>query len=179
MLNNKEVLGRIEKMLLDFADSTFADSTNDFNDYANKVEEFVDVITIKTGLYKELIYLWLDEKVELKESDLKKIDDYLNIIENKKNCVNLLTAIVKGYVHIKFDLDDKFTHDFIENICDSAKLGGEIDGEDGRLNRISIEVYNNEEIGVRDVLFVMSYINIEGEYDDILKKVMVYKVERN
>ena len=177
MLNNKEVLKRFENILLDFADST-----NDFNDYANKVEEFVDVITIKTGLYKELIYLWLDEKVELKESDLRKINDYLNIIENKKNCVNLLTAIVKGFVHIKFDLDDKFTNDFIKNIrktVESYEIDNERNENDEWLKEILINTCNNEAIEVRDILFAMSYNNIEEEYNDILKNLMVYKVERN
>ena len=175
MLNNKEVLEKIENVLLDFANST-----DDFNDYANKVEGFVDTLSNKTGLYKELIYLWLDEKVELKENDLKKIDDYLNIIENKGNCVNLLTAMTKGYVHIKFDLDDKFTNGFIENIHISAKEDYNADdNEDERLKEISIEIHNNRTIKIRDILFVMSYVNIEEEYDYILKKLMVYKVERN
>ena len=177
MLNNKEVLGRIEKMLLDFADST-----NDFNDYANKVEEFVDVITIKTGLYKELIYLWLDEKVELKESDLRKINDYLNIIENKKNCVNLLTAIVKRFVYIKFDLDDKFTNEFIENIrktVESYEIDNERNENNEWLKEILTKTCNNRVIAVRDILFAMSYNNIEEEYNDILKNLMVYKTERD
>ena len=175
MLNNKEVLERIENILLDFANST-----NDFGDYTNKVEEFIDTLSNKTDLYKELIYLWLDEKVKLKENDLKKIDDYLNIIENKKNCVNLLTAMAKGYVHIKFDLDDGFTNGFIENIHISASEDyNSDDNEDERLKEISIEIRNNRTIKIRDILFAMSYVNIEEEYDYILKKLMVYKVEQD
>lgn len=170
MLNNKEVLGRIEKILLDFANST-----NDYNDYANKVEEFTDNMASKTGLYKELIYLWLDEKLKLKENDLKKVDDYFNIIENKKNCVNLLTAIAKGYVYIKFDLDDGFTNGFVENLHKYAIPDSVTDDEDKRLIRISKEIRNNEAIRVRDILFTMSYINVEEEYDYISKKLMVYK----
>lgn len=177
MLNNKKVLKRTEKVLLNLSSST-----NDFNDYANKVEEFVDVITNKTGLYKELIYLWLYEKLELKQSDLKKIDDYLDIIKNKENCVNLLTAIVKGYVHIKFDLDDKFTNDFIKNIRKSVEIyeiDDEIDDIDEWLKKILTDTCNNRAIGVRDILFAMSYVNIEEEYNDILKNLMVYKIEQD
>lgn len=174
MLNNKEVLERIEKVLLDIADST-----NDFNDYADKVGELMNNIADKTGLYRELIHLWLEEKLELKENDLKKIDDYLNIIENKKNCVNLSTAIARGYVHIKFDLDDKFTNDFIENIRIHVNEDYEPDDNDRWLKKMSIDIYKKEPIGIRDILFAMSYVNIEEEYDDILKKLMVYKVERN
>ena len=136
LLDNKEVLKRFENVLLDFANST-----NDYNDYANKVEEFTDNMANKTGLYKELIYLWLDEKLELKEDNLKKIDDYLNIIENKKNCVNLLTAIAKRYVYIKFDLDDKFTHDFIENLRIHVNEEYEMDDNDRWLKKVSINIY--------------------------------------
>lgn len=171
MLSNKEVLKRTEKVLLNLSSST-----NDFNDYANKVEEFVDIIAIKTGLYKELIYLWLHEKLKLKESDLKKIDNYLNIIRNKENCVNLLTAIAKGYIYIKFDLDDGFTNGFVENLHKFATPDSETDAEDKRLIRISKEISNNEAIRVRDILFTMSYINVEEEYDYISKRLMVYKV---
>lgn len=178
MLNNKEVLERIENILLDFANST-----NDFDDYTNKVEEFMDVMANKTGLYKELIYyLWLDEKVELRENDLKKINDCLDIIENKKNCVNLLTAIVKRFVHIKFDLDDKFTNDFIKNIrktVESYEIDNERNENDEWLKEILTKTCNNRVIAVRDILFAMSYNNIEEEYNDILKNLMVYKTERD
>lgn len=174
MLNNKEVLERIENVLLDIADST-----NDFNDYADKVGELMNNIADKTGLYRELIHLWLDEKLELKENDLKKIDDYLNIIENKKNCVNLSTAIAKRYIHIKFDLDDKFTNDFIENLRIHVNEEYEMNDNDRWLKKISIDIYKKEPIGIRDILFAMSYVNIEEEYDDILKKLMVYKAEQN
>ena len=170
MLNNKEVLEKIENVLLGFANST-----DDFNDYANKVEGFVDTLSNKTGLYKELIYLWLDEKLKLKENDLKKVDDYFNIIENKKNCVNLLTAIAKGYIYIKFDLDDGFTNGFVENLHKYAILDSVTDDEDKRLIRISKSISNNEAIRVRDILFTMSYINVEEEYDYISKKLMVYE----
>ena len=176
MLNNKEVLKRFEKVLLHI------DASPILGEYLNKVEGFINNTADKTGIYKELIHLWLDGKVELKENDLKKIDDYLNIIENKKNCVNLLTAIVKGFVHIKFDLDDKFTNDFIKNIRKTVEIY-EIDNEtndnDEWLKEILINTCNNEAIEVRDILFAMSYNNIEKEYNDILKNLMVYKVERN
>ena len=171
MLDNKEVLKRFEKILLDLSSST-----NDFKDYSNKVKEFVSVMANKTEVYEELIYLWLDEKLELKQNDLKKIDGYFNIIENKKNCVNLLTAIVKGYNRIKFDLDDEFTHDFIKNLRKHVRY--EPDDNEEWLKRISVNIHEKAPIGVRDVLFVMSYIHVEVEYNDILKKVMVYKVEQ-
>ena len=171
MLDNKELLKRFEKVLLDLSSST-----NDFKDYSNKVKEFVSVMANKTEVYEELIYLWLDEKLELKQNDLKKIDDYFNIIENKKNCVNLLTAIARGYVYIKFDLDDGFTNGFIEDIHKYAIPDSETDDEDKRLIRISKEIRNNESIRVRDILFTMSYINVEEEYNYISKKLMVYKV---
>ena len=177
MLTNKDVLERFENILLDFANST-----NDYSDYANKVEEFTDNMANKTGLYKELIYLWLDEKLELKENDLKKIDDYFNIIENKKNCVNLSTAIAKGYAHVKFDLDDKFTHDFIKNIyTNSAEFASDYpDDEFGKdIRSTSSKIRNNEPIKIRDILFIMSYIHIEEEYDDILKKLMMYEAKQD
>lgn len=170
MLDNKELLKRFEKVLLNLSSST-----NDFKDYSNKVKEFVGVMANKTEVYEELIYLWLDEKLELKQNDLKKIDDYFNIIENKKNCVNLLTAIARGYIYIKFDLDDGFTNDFIENLHKYAIPDSVTDDEDKRLIRISKEIRNNESIRVRDILFTMSYINSEEEYDYISKKLMVYK----
>ena len=170
LLTNKEVLERFENVLLDFANST-----KDFNDYSNKVKEFFGVIANETEVYEELICLWLDEKLKLKQNDLKKINDYLNIIENKKNCVNLLTAIARGYVYIKFDLDDGFTNGFVENLHKYAIPDSVTDDEDKRLIRISKEIRNNEAIRVRDILFTMSYINVEEEYDYISKKLMVYK----
>ncbi|MGM9544788.1 MAG: hypothetical protein ACI3T9_07355, partial [Romboutsia timonensis] len=170
----KEVLKKFEKILLHLS------ATPNLGDYLNKTEEFIDNVANKTGLYKELIHLWLDEKVELKENDLKKIDDYLDIIKNKENCVNLLTAIVKGYIYIKFDLSDKFTNDFIKDIHNNSIENSiefaTTDGEDERVIRISIEIRNNEPIGIRDILFIMSYIHVEKEYDSILKNLMVYKV---
>ena len=171
MLDNKEVLKRFEKILLDLSSST-----NDFKDYLNKVKEFVSVMANKTEVYEELIYLWLDEKLELKQNDLKKIDGYFNIIENKENCVNLLTAIAKGYIYIRFDLDDGFTNGFIENLHKYAISDSVTDDEDKRLIRISKEISNNEAIRIRDILFTMSYINVEEEYDYISKRLMVYKV---
>ena len=174
LLTNKDVLERFENILLGFANST-----NDYNDYANKVEEFTNNMANKTGLYKELIYLWLDEKLKLKENDLKKVDDYFNIIENKKNCVNLLTAIAKGYINIKFDLDDEFTNGFVENLHKYAILDSVTDDKNKRLIRISKEIRNNEAIGIRDILFTMSYINVEEEYDYISKRLMIYKVEQD
>ena len=173
MLDNKEVLKRFEKILLDLSSST-----NDFKDYSNKVKEFVSVMANKTEVYEELIYLWLDEKLELKQNDLKKIDDYFNIIENKKNCVNLLTAIAKGYTRIKFDLDDKFTHNFVRNIRDnSVEFESKYyeDNEDARVIRTWIEICDNEPTKIRDIFFIMSYLHIEEEYDYILKNLMIYK----
>ena len=171
MLDSKEVLKRFEKVLLHI------DASPILGEYLNKVEGFINNTADKTGIYKEVIRLWLDGKLELKENDLRKINDYLDVIENKGSCVNLLTAIVKGYIHIKFDLDDEFTNNFIKDIHKHVKY--EIDDNEEWLKRISIDIYNKKPIEVRDVLFVMSYIHIEGEYNDILKKVMVYKVERN
>ena len=173
MLDNKEVLKRFEKILLDLSSST-----NDFKDYSNKVKEFVSVMANKTEVYEELIYLWLDEKLELKQNDLKKIDDYFNIIRNKKNCVNLSTAIAKGYTRIKFDLDDKFTHNFVRNIRDnSVEFESKYyeDNEDARVIRTWIEICDNEPTKIRDIFFIMSYLHIEEEYDYILKNLMIYK----
>ena len=171
ILNNKEVLKRFEKVLLHI------DASPVLGEYLNKVEGFINNIADKTGIYKEVIRLWLDGKLELKENDLRKINDYLDVIENKGSCVNLLTAIVKGYIHIKFDLDDKFTHDFIKNLRKHVRY--EPDDNEEWLKRISVNIHEKAPIGVRDILFVMSYIHVEGEYNDILKKLMVYKVERN
>lgn len=170
ILNNKEVLKRFEKVLLHI------DASPVLGEYLNKVEGFINNTADKTGIYKEVIRLWLDGKLELKENDLRKINDYLDTIENKGNCVNLLTAIVKGYIHIKFDLDDEFTHDFVKDIREHVRY--EIDDNEEWLKRISVNIHEKAPIEVRDILFVMSYIHIEGEYNDILKKLMVYKVER-
>ena len=170
MLNNKEVLKRFEKVLLHI------DASPILGEYINKVEGFINNTADKTGIYKEVIRLWLDGKLELKENDLRKINDYLDAIESKGSCVNLLTAIVKGYNHIKFDLDDKFTHDFIKNLNEHIRY--EPDDNEEWLKRISINIHEKAPIGVRDILFVMSYIHVEEEYNDILKKVMVYKVEQ-
>ena len=171
MLDNKEILKRFEKVLLHI------DASPVLGEYLNKVEGFINKMANKTGIYKEVIRLWLDGKLELKESDLRKINDYLDVIENKNNCVNLLTAITKGYIHIKLDLDDEFTNNFVKDIHEHVKY--EADDNEEWLKEISIGIYKKEPIGVRNVLFVMSYIHIEEEYNDILKKLMVYKVERN
>ena len=170
ILNNKEVLKRFEKVLLHI------DASPVLGEYLNKVEGFINNIADKTGIYKEVIRLWLDGKLELKENDLRKINDYLDVIENKGSCVNLLTAIVKGYIHIKLDLDDEFTNDFVKDIHNHVKY--EADDNEEWLKRTSIEIYNKRPIEVRDILFVMSYIHVEEEYNDILKKLMVYKVEQ-
>lgn len=178
MLNNEEVLEKFEEIMLEISERN--SNTGDYENYANEIEELINNVANKTDLYKELIRLWLDEEIELKEKDLKKIDDYLNIIRNKKNCVNLSTAIVKRYVHIKFDLDDEFTNDFVRNIRDnSIESEAEYyeDNEDSRVVRISIGMHNDNPTSVRDILFIMSYLHIEEEYDDILKKLMVYKAE--
>ena len=174
MLNNKEVLEKFEEIISEISERN--SNTGDYENYANEIEELIDNIANKTDLYKKLIRLWLDGEIELKQKDLKKIDDYLNIIENKKNCVNLSTAIVKGYIYIKFDLDDGFTNGFVENLHKYAIPDSVTDDEDKRLIRISKEIRNNEAIRVRDILFTMSYINVEEEYDYISKKLMVYKV---
>lgn len=178
MLNNKEVLEKFEDIMLEISERN--SNTGDYENYANEIEALIDNVANKTDLYKELIRLWLDEEIELKEEDLKKIDDYLNIIKNKKNCVNLSTAIAKRYAHIKFDLDDGFTNDFVRNIRDnSIKSEAKYyeDNEDARVIRISIGIHNDEPTLIRDILFIMSYNHIEEEYDDILKKLMVYKAE--
>ena len=180
MLNNEEVLEKFEDIMLEISERN--SNTGDYENYANEIEALIDNVANKTDLYKELIRLWLDEEIELKEEDLKKIDDYLNIIRNKKNCVNLSTAIAKRYVHIKFDLDDGFTNDFVRNIRDnSIKSEAKYyeDNEDARVIRISIGIHNDEPTLIRDILFIMSYNHIEEEYDDILKKLMVYEVKQN
>ena len=171
MLDNKEILKRTEKVLLHI------DASPILGEYLNKVEGFINNTADKTGIYKEVIHLWLDGKLELKENDLRKINDYLDVIENKGSCVNLLTAIAKGYTRIKFDLDDKFTHNFIKDIHEHVRY--EVDDNEEWLKRISVEICMKRPIEIRDILFVMSYIHIEGEYNDILKKLMVYKVELN
>ena len=180
MLNNKEVLEKFEEIILEISERN--SNTGDYENYANEIEELIDNVANKTDLYKELIRLWLDEEIELKEKDLKKIDDHLNIIINKKNCVNLSTAIARGYTHIKFDLDDGFTNDFVRNIRDNS-IESEAryyeDNEDSRVIRISTEIRINKPTKVRDILFIMSYLHIEEEYDDILKKLMVYEVRQD
>lgn len=180
MLNNKEVLEKFEEIMLEISERN--SNTGDYENYANEIEALIDNVANKTDLYKELIRLWLNEEIELKEKDLKKIDDYLNIIRNKKNCVNLSTAIAKRYFHIKFDLDDEFTNDFVRNIRDnSIESEAEYyeDNEDSRVVRISIGIHNDNPTSVRDILFIMSYLHIEEEYDDILKKLMVYEVKQD
>ena len=175
MLNNKEVLKKFEEVMLNLGRNV-----NTFDDYSDEVDELINNVADKTGLYKELIHFWLDEKVELKENDLVKIDNYLDIIRNEENCVNLLTAIVKGYTRVKFDLDDKFTHRFVKNIYTNgvhSALDFTDDDEDSRVIRISNGIQNNESTKIRDILFVMSYLYVEEEYNNILKKLMVYKAE--
>lgn len=179
MLNNKEVLEKFEEIMLEISERN--SNTGDYENYANEIEELINNVANKTDLYAELIRLWVDEKLELKEKDLKKIDDHLNIIRNKKNCVNLSTAIARGYVHIKFDFDDKFTNDFIRNIyTNSAEFASDYpDDEFGKdIRSTSSKIRNNEPIKIRDILFIMSYIHIEEEYDDILKKLMMYEVKQ-
>ena len=175
MLNNKEVLKKFEEIMLNISDKV-----DTFTNYMNEVDKLISDVANKAGLYEELIRLWLDERVELKEDDLVKIDNYLDMVRNEENYVNLLTAIVKGYTHVKFDLDDKFTHKFVKNIhannvyfiLDSAD-----DDEDSRVIRISNEIQNNEPIKIRDILFIMSYLYVEESYNNTLKKLMVYKAE--
>lgn len=180
MLNNEEVLEKFEDIMLEISERN--SNTGDYENYANEIEELINNVANKTDLYVELIRLWLDEEIQLKEKDLKKIDDYLNIIRNKKNCVNLSTAIAKRYNYVKFDLDDGFTNDFIRNIRDNS-IESEAryyeDNEDSRVVRISIGIHNDNPTSVRDILFIMSYLHIEEEYDDILKKLMVYEVKQN
>lgn len=176
MLNNKEVLEKFEEIMMEISERN--SNIGDYENYENEVDELIDNVANKTDLYTELIRLWLDEKIELKEKDLKKVDDYLNIFRNKKNCVNLSKAIARGYIHIKFDLDDKFTHDFVENIRDNS-IESESkyyeDDEDARVIRTWVEICDNEPTKIRDIFFIMSYLHIEEEYDYILKNLMVYK----
>lgn len=176
MLNNKEVLEKFEEIISEISERN--SNTDDYENYANEIEELIDNIANKTDLYKKLIRLWLDEEIELKQKDLKKVDDYLNIIRNKKNCVNLSTAIAKGYTRIKFDLDDKFTHNFVRNIRDNSVESESKyyeDDEDARVIRTWVEICDNEPTKIRDIFFVMSYLHVEEEYDYILKNLMVYK----
>ena len=173
MLSDREVLKKFEEIMVNISDK--ADT---FENYMNEVDELIDNVANKTGLYKELIQLWLDKKVELKESDLVKIDNYLDII--RENCMNLLTAIVKGYTYIKFNLDDKFTYKFVKNIYTNSvhlALNFPDDDEDSRVIRISNEIQNNEPTKIREILFIMSYLYVEEEYNNILKKLMVYKAK--
>lgn len=173
MLDNKEVLEKFEEIMLNISNKV-----DTFENYLNEVEELIDNVANKTGLYVELIRLWLDEKVELKESDLVKIDNCLDIIRNRENCVNLLTAIAKEYIHVKFDLDDKFTCRFVKNIyTNGVELATSFpdDDEDSRVIRISNGIRDNEPTKIRDILFIMSYLYVEETYNNILKKLMVYK----
>ena len=172
MLDNKEVLKKFEEVMLNL-------NANTFEEFYNEAETLISEVVDKTGLYREVIYYWLNERVGLKQNDLKKIDDYLDIIKNKKNCVNLLTAIAKGYIYIKFDLDDGFTNGFIENIHKSAKEINETDDEDKRLKGISKRICDNEPMRIRDILFIMSYLHTEEEYDYISKKLMVYRAKQD
>lgn len=171
MLDNKKVLRKFEEIMLNLNAYTF-------EDFENEVDKLISDVAYRVGLYEELIRLWLDERVELKENDLVKIDNCLDIIRNEENCVNLLTAIVKGYTRVKFNLDDKFTHRFVKNIYTNgvhSALDFTDDDEDSRVIRISNEIQNNEPIKIREILFVMSYLYVEEEYNNILKKLMVYK----
>ena len=175
MLNNKEVLKKFEEIMLNISDKV-----DTFTNYMNEVDKLISDVANKAGLYEELIHLWLDERVELKEDDLVKIDNYLDMVRNEENYVNLLTAIVKGYTHVKFDLDDKFTHKFVKNIHANNVyfiLDFPDNDEDSRVIRISNEIQNNEPIKIRDILFIMSYLYVEESYNNTLKKLMVYKAE--
>ena len=101
------------------------------------------------------------------------MDNRLYIIRNKKNCVSLSKAIARGYVYIKFDLDDGFTHAFVEDIYVNS-FDFE-DSEDERVIEISNEIQNNEPIKIREILFIMSYLHVEEIYNYIFKKLMVYE----
>lgn len=101
------------------------------------------------------------------------MDNRLYITRNKKNCVNLSTAIAKGYVYIKFDLDDGFTNGFVEDIYDNSFDFS--DFEDERVIEISNEIYNDKPIQIREILFIMSYLHVEETYNYIFKKLMVYE----
>ena len=175
MLNNREVLKKFEEIML-----SISDKADTFENYENEIDKLISDVAYRAGLYEELIHLWLNEKVELKEDDLVKVDNYLDMVRNEENYVNLLTAIVKGYTRVKFNLDDKFTHDFIRNIyTNSAEFASDYpdDDEDSRVIRISNGIQNNESTKIRDILFVMSYLYVEEEYNNILKKLMVYKAK--
>ena len=157
MLDNREVLKKFEEIML-----SISDKADTFENYENEVDKLISDVAYRAGLYEELIHLWLNERVELKESDLVKVDNYLDMVRNEENCVNLLTAIVKGYtngVHSALDFTD--------------------DDEDSRVIRISNGIQNNESTKIRDILFVMSYLYVEESYNSILKKLMVYKAEQN
>ena len=175
MLNNKEILKKFEEIML-----SISDKVDTFENYENEIDKLISDVAYRAGLYEELIRLWLDERVELKEDDLVKVDNYLDMVRNEENCVNLLTAIVKGYTRVKFNLDDKFTHRFVKNIYTNgvhSALDFTDDDEDSRVIRISNGIQNNESTKIRDILFVMSYLYVEESYNGILKKLMVYKVE--
>ena len=175
MLDNKEVLKKFKDIML-----SISDKADTFENYMNESDKLISDVANKAGLYEELIHLWLDERVELKEDDLVKIDNYLDMVRNEENYVNLLTAIVKGYTHVKFDLDDKFTHKFVKNIHANNVyfiLDFPDNDEDSRVIRISNEIQNNEPIKIRDILFIMSYLYVEESYNNTLKKLMVYKAE--
>lgn len=101
------------------------------------------------------------------------MDNRLYIIRNKKNCVNLSKAIERGYVYVKFDLNDGFTNGFVEDIYDNSfDLS---DCEDERVIEISNEIYNDKPIQIREILFIMSYLHVEETYNYIFKKLMVYE----
>ena len=173
MLDNKEVLKKFKDIML-----SISDKADTFENYMNEADKLISDVANKAGLYEELIRLWLDEKVELKENDLVKVNNYLDMVRNKENCANLLTAIVKGYTRVKFNLDDKFTHKFVKNIYTNgvhSALDFPDNDEDSRVIRVSTEIRINTPIKIREILFIMSYLHTEEEYDDILKKLMVYK----
>lgn len=174
-MDNKEVLKKFKDIML-----SISDKADTFENYMNEADKLISDVAYRAGLYEELIHLWLNEKVELKEDDLVKVNNYLDMVRNKENCVNLLTAIVKGYTRVKFDLDDKFTHRFVKNIYTNgvefaSSFLEDDDDEDSRVIRISNEIQNNEPIKIREILFIMSYLYVEEEYNNILKKLMVYK----
>lgn len=79
----------------------------------------------------------------------------------------------RGYVYIKFDLDDEFTHAFVEDIY--ANSFDFSDFEDERVIEISNGIYNNKPIQIREILFIMSYLHVEETYNYIFKKLMVYE----
>ena len=175
MIDNREVLKKFEDIMLNISDK--ADT---FENYMNEADKLISDVAYRAGLYEELIRLWLDERVELKEDDLVKVDNYLDMVRNEENYVNLLTAIVKGYTRVKFNLDDKFTNRFVKNIYTNgvhSALDFTDDDEDSRVIRISNGIRNNESTKIRDILFVMSYLYVEESYNGMLKKLMVYKAK--